>query len=97
MRREGPFFAPRASHGRSVDSPEGQQGERLPLRGAARARIDALRIPPAWTDVHIAPSARAAIQAWGFDAKGRKQYRYHSRAVEQGSLRKHYRVRQMAL
>ena len=69
-----------------------------PLREAtARARIEALRIPPAWTDVHIAPSARAAIQAWGFDAKGRKQYRYHSRAVEQGSLRKHYRVRQMAL
>jgi DNA topoisomerase-1 len=69
-----------------------------PLRDrSTRARIDALRIPPAWTDVHIAPSARAAIQAWGFDAKGRKQYRYHLKAVEQGSLRKHYRVRQMAL
>jgi len=69
-----------------------------PLRDAAvRARIDSLRIPPAWTDVHVAPSAGAAIQAWGFDAKGRKQYRYHDKAVEQGSLRKHYRVRQMAL
>jgi DNA topoisomerase-1 len=69
-----------------------------PLGDAAtRARIEALRIPPAWTDVHVAPSARAAIQAWGFDAKGRKQYRYHDRAVERGSLRKHYRVRQMAL
>ena len=69
-----------------------------PLRGGStRARIDALRIPPAWTDVHIAPNAHAAIQAWGFDVKGRKQYRYHPKAVEQGSLRKHYRVRQMAL
>ena len=69
-----------------------------PVREAAvRARIDALRIPPAWTDVHISSSARSSIQAWGFDAKGRKQYRYHARAVEQGSLRKHYRVREMAL
>lgn len=59
-------------------------------------RIDLLRIPPAWTDVHIAASPRAAIQVWGFDARGRKQYRYHKRAVEKGELRKHYRVRQMA-
>jgi DNA topoisomerase-1 len=59
-------------------------------------RIDLLRIPPAWTDVHISASPRAAIQVWGFDARGRKQYRYHKRAVEKGELRKHYRVRQMA-
>lgn len=59
-------------------------------------RIDLLRIPPAWTDVHIAANPRASIQVWGFDARGRKQYRYHKRAVEKGELRKHYRVRQMA-
>lgn len=59
-------------------------------------RIDLLRIPPAWTDVHIAANPRAPIQVWGFDARGRKQYRYHKRAVEKGELRKHYRVRQMA-
>ena len=59
-------------------------------------RIDALRIPPAWRDVHIAASPRASIQAWGMDARGRKQYRYHSRAVEQGELRKYHRVRQLA-
>ena len=58
-------------------------------------RIDELRIPPAWTGVHIAASPKPAIQAWGFDARGRKQYRYHVRAVEKGSLRKHYRVRQL--
>jgi DNA topoisomerase-1 len=58
-------------------------------------RIDELRIPPAWTGVHIAASPKPAIQAWGFDARGRKQYRYHARAVEKGSLRKHYRVRQL--
>ncbi len=63
---------------------------------ARAAQIDALAIPPAWTDVHVAASERSAIQAWGYDARGRKQYRYHTRAVERGQLRKHYRVRQMA-
>ncbi len=59
-------------------------------------RINALRIPPAWRDVHISTDPRAAIQVWGFDARGRKQYKYHRRAVEKGELRKYYRVRQMA-
>ncbi|HEY1953906.1 MAG TPA: hypothetical protein VGG76_13960 [Gemmatimonadaceae bacterium] len=59
-------------------------------------RFDALRIPPAWRDVHISTNPRAAIQVWGFDARGRKQYKYHPRAVEKGELRKYYRVRQMA-
>jgi DNA topoisomerase-1 len=59
-------------------------------------RIDALRIPPAWRDVHISTNPRSAIQVWGFDARGRKQYKYHPRAVEKGELRKYYRVRQMA-
>ena len=63
---------------------------------AALERIDALRIPPAWRDVHVSSNARAAIQVWGFDARGRKQYKYHPRAVEKGELRKYYRVRQMA-
>src|SRR3954462_5180097 len=59
-------------------------------------RFDALRIPPAWRDVHISSNPRAAIQVWGFDARGRKQYKYHPRAVEKGELRKYYRLRQMA-
>jgi len=60
------------------------------------ARIDTLRIPPAWRDVHIAVSPHAAIQAWGFDVKGRKQYRYHERAVAQREHRKYYRLRRLA-
>ena len=60
------------------------------------AQIDALSIPPAWTDVHVAVSDRSVIQAWGFDARGRKQYRYHPGAVKRGQTRKYYRVRQMA-
>jgi DNA topoisomerase-1 len=62
----------------------------------ALARINALRVPPAWRDVHIATSPRSAIQAWGFDARGRKQYRYNERAVERRELRKYHRVRQLA-
>ena len=59
-------------------------------------RIRALVIPPGWSDVHIAMSARAEIQAWGLDVKERKQYRYHTSAVERGQLRKYYRVRELA-
>jgi DNA topoisomerase I len=42
-----------------------------------KARIKALAIPPAWTDVCIAEDERAHIQAIGRDAEGRLQYRYH--------------------
>ncbi|MBV8950647.1 MAG: DNA topoisomerase IB [Actinobacteria bacterium] len=44
---------------------------------ATLARIKRLAVPPAWTDVWIAPHADCHIQATGRDAKGRKQYRYH--------------------
>jgi DNA topoisomerase I len=44
-----------------------------------RARINALAIPPAWTDVWICPSPNGHLQATGRDARGRKQYRYHPR------------------
>jgi len=43
------------------------------------ARIKALAIPPAWTDVWISPSPLGHIQAMGRDARGRRQYRYHAR------------------
>ena len=41
-------------------------------------RINALAIPPAYKDVWICPYANGHLQATGRDAKGRKQYRYHS-------------------
>ena len=59
-------------------------------------RLEALRVPPAWHDVHLATTPRSAIQAWGFDLAGRKQYRYNTRAVERRELRKYHRVRQLA-
>jgi DNA topoisomerase-1 len=42
-------------------------------------RIRGLVIPPSWTDVWICPTRDGHIQATGRDAKGRKQYRYHTR------------------
>jgi DNA topoisomerase-1 len=43
------------------------------------ARIKALAVPPAYTDVWICPLANGHLQATGRDARGRKQYRYHKR------------------
>jgi DNA topoisomerase IB len=48
-----------------------------PLSAADVARIKALAIPPAWTDVWICPDPAGHIQAVGTDAAGRRQYRYH--------------------
>lgn len=54
-----------------------------PLRDAATlARIRALVIPPAWSEVWICRDANGHIQATGRDVKGRKQYRYHARFRE---------------
>lgn len=63
----------RAGTGWSYTGPDG-----APIRDRdTRARIRALAIPPAWTEVWISPAANGHIQATGRDAKGRKQYRYH--------------------
>jgi DNA topoisomerase-1 len=54
-----------------------------PLRDPRhRERIRKLVIPPAWRDVWICPSPNGHLQAYGWDAKGRKQYRYHARYRE---------------
>lgn len=49
------------------------------LRGDDLARVRALAVPPAYTEVWICPDARGHIQATGRDARGRKQYRYHAK------------------
>ena len=54
-----------------------QDGGGLLRDRAALARIRSLAVPPAWTDVWIAATARGHLQATGRDARGRKQYRYH--------------------
>ena len=64
--RAGKGFAFRTARGR-------------PVPAADLPRIRKLAIPPAWTDVFVAPSANAKLQAVGKDKAGRWQYRYHPR------------------
>lgn len=64
-RRAGRGFSYRDRDGAAIRDPK------------VLARIRALAIPPAWTDVWICPRATGHIQATGRDARGRKQYRYH--------------------
>jgi DNA topoisomerase-1 len=46
--------------------------------GELRDRALHLGIPPAWTEVRIAPEPQMHIQACGIDAAGRVQYIYHA-------------------
>ncbi len=40
-------------------------------------RLNAIALPPAYTDAWFCPDPKGHILATGFDDKGRKQYRYH--------------------
>ncbi len=64
-----------AAEGWTFHNPDGTQ-----LTDEAEiARIRALAIPPAYTDVWICRDPKGHLQASGRDARGRKQYRYHPR------------------
>ena len=45
-------------------------------------RINKLGIPPAYTDVWISIDPNSKIQATGYDDRGRKQYRYHTKHIK---------------
>lgn len=45
---------------------------------ALKARISALGLPPAYQNVWICIQDNGHLQATGYDARGRKQYRYHA-------------------
>lgn len=53
------------------------RGERIRDAEVVR-RLNALAIPPAYTDVWICPDENGHLQATGRDERGRKQYRYHA-------------------
>lgn len=55
-------------------------------------RINALAVPPAYTDVWICTDPRGHLQATGRDARGRKQYRYHPRWREVRDADKYSRM-----
>lgn len=61
-----------------------------PVSRQEHERIEALKIPPAWTDVAISPSVKSKLQAVGKDGAGRWQYRY-SEAFSQRQQEAKYR------
>ncbi|TPW71731.1 DNA topoisomerase IB [Schumannella sp. 10F1B-5-1] len=61
-----------------------------------KRRFDALAIPPAWTEVWIAPFPNGHIQATGVDGAGRRQYIYHPTWREQKDRIKHDRALALA-
>lgn len=64
-----------------------------PLRDAHELeRIRRLVIPPRWTEVWICPSSSGHLQVTARDARGRKQYRYHTRYREVRDLTKFSRL-----
>jgi len=56
------------------------------------ARIDALRLPPAWTEVAINRATGGMLQAIGKDAAGRWQYVYHENHVKKRQHQKFNRL-----
>ncbi|MEO5780746.1 MAG: DNA topoisomerase IB [Arthrobacter oryzae] len=70
-------------------------GSTLPA-GTVRDRLESLGIPPAWTDVWIAPFDNGHIQATGVDAVGRRQYIYHPAWRERKDRLKFDRSMQLA-
>jgi DNA topoisomerase I len=55
-------------------------------------RIAALVIPPAWTHVRIAPSARSRVQAIGLDTSDRIQYLYNAQFAARQQRRKFEKI-----
>lgn len=55
-------------------------------------RIQALRLPPAWTDVVVNRNPRAKLVAVGRDKKGRWQYRYSEAAVRVREQKKYAKL-----
>lgn len=71
----------RRRHGRGFSylDPDGQT-----VRDPAMLRrFRSLVIPPAWTEVWICPDPNGHLQVTARDARGRKQYRYHTAFREQ--------------
>jgi DNA topoisomerase-1 len=67
-----------------------------PVKAADLERIEALKIPPAWTEVAINPRPSGALQAVGRDAAGRWQYLYHENHVRRQEQKKFDRLMKFA-
>jgi DNA topoisomerase-1 len=79
-RRASRGFTYRDPDGRTIRDPE------------TIRRIRAIAVPPAWTDVWICSFPNGHLQATGRDARGRKQYRYHTRYSHRREAAKYERL-----
>lgn len=72
----------RAGKGWAYYDPKG----RLIRDPEERRRLNAIALPPAYSDAWFCPAPNGHVLATGIDAKGRKQYRYHPdfRAAREG-------------
>ena len=59
-------------------------------------RVENLKIPPAWEDVHIARGPSAKVQAVSYDSAGRIQYLYQPKYRERKEREKFERVLRFA-
>jgi DNA topoisomerase-1 len=64
-RRHGRGFSYVAADGTRID------------RGPERLRLEGMAVPPAYERVWMSPLANGHLMATGYDARERKQYRYH--------------------
>lgn len=72
------------------------ESENAPLKcSKTLLRIKELVIPPAWQDVWICKHPNGHLQVTGFDARKRKQYRYHPRWYEERNSTKYSRMMEL--
>lgn len=64
-----------------------KQGVKLTCR-LQLSDMKAIAIPPMWQAVKISADANSKVQAFGFDAKQRRQYIYHPRWLEKRQAEK---------
>lgn len=57
------------------------------------ARLRALKIPPAWTEIKLSADPESPLQVVGKDAKGRAQYRYSAKHAEAAAAAKFARLK----
>jgi DNA topoisomerase-1 len=65
------------------------KGEEMP------AHAKALGVPPAWTNVKVAPGPEHDLQAVGYDAKGREQRIYSDKFTQQQADAKFSRIKEL--
>lgn len=91
-------FEPNLAKDYNPDEPRDERG-RWTAGGSDRStwpdHIQALRIPPAWSDVHYSKDPDAKLLATGVDKAGRKQYVYNKEFSKSQAEAKFQRIQEL--